>query len=98
PAARPPTSAPARAPALAQKRPPSGKLTFKEREELRGIEQAILTAEAAMVSLQDQLNDPLVYKERALEVPQLVRALDLARLEVDRLYARWQVLEARSPV
>ena len=35
-----------------------------------------------------------MYKTRAAEVPALVAALDAARAEVDRLYARWEELDA----
>jgi ABC transport system ATP-binding/permease protein len=75
---------------------PSGarKLTFKEKQELAGIEEAIATAESKVTELQTTLNDPSIYKSRAAEVPAIVAALDAARAEVDRLYARWQELEA----
>jgi ATP-binding cassette subfamily F protein uup len=70
------------------------KLTFKEKQELIGIEAAIEAAEARLQALQGALADPNIYKTRAAEVPQLVAALDEARAEVERLYARWQVLDA----
>ena len=47
-----------------------------------------------MAELQATLNDPSIYKARAAEVPGLVAALDAARGEVERLYARWQELES----
>ena len=40
------------------------------------------------------LNDPATYQKRSAEVPQLVAALEAARAEVERLYARWQELAA----
>ncbi|MCU1276747.1 MAG: transporter related, partial [bacterium] len=70
------------------------KLTFKEKQELEGIEAAISTAESKMAELQATLEDPTIYKSRSAEVPALVAALDAARADVDRLYARWQELEA----
>ena len=70
------------------------KLTYKEKQELAGIEAAIGAAEAKVGELQATLNDPSIYKSRAAEVPALVAALDTARAEVDRLYARWQELES----
>ncbi len=73
---------------------PAKKLSFKERHELDGIEAAIATAEARVNELQATLNDPTIYKSRAAEVPAIVAQLDAAKLEVDRLYARWQTLEA----
>jgi ATP-binding cassette subfamily F protein uup len=73
------------------------KLTFKERAELAAIEDTILAAEAAVVTLETTLQDPAVFKDRAAEVPALVRQLDAARLEVTRLYARWEQLAAIPP-
>jgi ATP-binding cassette subfamily F protein uup len=70
------------------------KLTFKEKQELEGIEAAISTAESKMAALQAELEDPTIYKTRAAEVPALVAAVDAARAEVDRLYKRWEELDA----
>jgi ABC transport system ATP-binding/permease protein len=69
------------------------KLTFKEKQELEGIEAAIADAEAKVASLQAELEDPAIYKTRAAEVPALVAAVDAARGEVDRLYKRWEELD-----
>jgi len=84
--------------AVAVEKPPSTapakKLSFKEKQELDGIETAIATAEARVNELQATLNDPTIYKSRAAEVPAIVAQLDAAKGEVDRLYARWQTLEA----
>jgi ATP-binding cassette subfamily F protein uup len=74
--------------------PAKRKLSYKEKEELKGIEEKILAAEQEVEALETSLNDPQIYKERASEVPSLVGALERARAEVDRLYARWQELEA----
>ncbi|MCA1664257.1 MAG: ATP-binding cassette domain-containing protein [Myxococcales bacterium] len=70
------------------------KLTFKEKQELDGMEAAISTAESKMAALQAELEEPTIYKTRAAEVPVLVAALDAARAEVDRLYKRWEELDA----
>jgi ATP-binding cassette subfamily F protein uup len=70
------------------------KLTYKERQELGGIEAAILAAEERVGSLEALLNDSAVYKERGAEIPTLVAELGAARAEVERLYERWQELEA----
>ncbi|MBI5478824.1 MAG: hypothetical protein HY906_08215, partial [Deltaproteobacteria bacterium] len=51
-------------------------------------------AEARVAELTATLNDPAVYRGRSRDVPALVAALDEARLEVDRRYARWQELES----
>jgi ABC transport system ATP-binding/permease protein len=70
------------------------KLTFKERQELSTIEQTILTAEQKVADLEQTLQNPAVYETRSAEVPSLVAALDAARHDVERLYARWQELDA----
>lgn len=94
-AAAPPRSESSRSPERASVRPPPPRrLTFNEQRELASIEEKILVAEQHVQELQDQLNQPAVYKERAAEVPALVAALDSARVEVERLYARWQELDA----
>jgi ATP-binding cassette subfamily F protein uup len=74
--------------------PAPRKLSFKEKQELAGIEAAITAAEARVAELQATLNDPAIYKSRAAEVPTLVTELDAARAEVERLYGRWQELES----
>ena len=80
-------------PAPARPAPPR-KLTFKEARELAGIEDAIAAAEATVATLEATLQDPGVYKERGPEVQTLVAELDAARAEVERLFARWQELDA----
>ncbi|HRI50588.1 MAG TPA: ABC transporter ATP-binding protein, partial [Pseudomonadota bacterium] len=69
-------------------------LTYNEQRELATIEEKILTAEEGVKELQEQLNQPALYKERAAEVPALVAALESARAQVELLYARWQELDA----
>ena len=70
------------------------KRTFKEAQELAGMEATILVAEARVAELEQTLSDPATFKDRALEVPALNAALDAARAEVERLYARWAELDA----
>jgi ATP-binding cassette subfamily F protein uup len=70
------------------------KLTFKEKQELAGIESAIEAAEREVAALETTLSDPSVFKERGAEVQALVGKLDAARVEVERLFARWQELDA----
>jgi len=70
------------------------KLTFKERQELAGIEAAIHEAEDQVGKLEAMLSDPTVFKDRGAEVHALITELDAARAEVERLFARWQELDA----
>jgi ATP-binding cassette subfamily F protein uup len=74
------------------KPPPPRKLTFKERAELDGIEGAIAAAEAKVNELEAQLADPAAYRDRGGR--DAIAALDAARAEVERLFARWQELDA----
>ncbi len=70
------------------------KLSFKERQELGGIEAAIATAEQKVATLEATLSDPAVFKDRGAEVQTMITDLDAARAEVERLFARWQELDA----
>jgi ATP-binding cassette subfamily F protein uup len=89
-----PAAAPAAKPTAAPAAPRPRKLTFKEKNELAGIETAIHEAERAVHDLEATLQDGSIYATRAAEVPALVASLDEARKKVDTLYARWQELEA----
>jgi ATP-binding cassette subfamily F protein uup len=70
------------------------KITFKEKHELAGIEEAIGAAEKKVTDLEATLSDPAVFKDRPTEVQRLVAELDAARAEVEKLYARWSELDA----
>jgi ATP-binding cassette subfamily F protein uup len=70
------------------------KLTFKEARELEAIEDTIAAAETRVGALEAELSDPGVFKDRPTEVPALITGLDAARAEVERLFARWQGLDA----
>jgi ATP-binding cassette subfamily F protein uup len=70
------------------------RLTFKEKQELAGLESRITAAESRVADLEKTLQDPTIYQTRGAEVPGLVAALDAARAEVEAAYARWQELES----
>ena len=94
---RPPE--PTRDEAVPRSRPPAPKvrprkLSFKQKQELSGIEAAIVSAEQAVADLERTLQDPAVYATRVADVPALVAELEAARGRVDALYLRWQELEA----
>jgi ATP-binding cassette subfamily F protein uup len=78
--------------APAPRRP--GKLSFKEQRELDGIEAAILAAEERKSSLEATLSDPATYQKDGASVARMRAELEQVSAEVERLYARWQELEA----
>jgi ATP-binding cassette subfamily F protein uup len=83
-----PVSAPSPAPAAKKK------LTWNEQRELEGIEDAIHRAEALVVELQAAVSDPAVIADH-VRMHAACDKLGQAQAEVERLYARWQDLEAR---
>ena len=89
--------APARTPGA---RPPapaaaSGSGTCEQRE-WDGMEQAILAAEGAVEACRRAAEDPGIASDPAA-LQTRYAALEAARAEVDRLYARWAELEAKQP-
>jgi ATP-binding cassette subfamily F protein uup len=69
------------------------RLSYRERQEWEGIEAAIAAAEEALAAADVAANDPAIASD-AEALHRAVIALDGARSEVDRLYARWAELEA----
>lgn len=66
------------------------KLTMAERKELEGMEDRILEAERKVEELEARLVEVQSDYE---EVPKVSAALDEAKLESEKLYARWEELE-----
>jgi ATP-binding cassette subfamily F protein uup len=90
PAARKPME---RSPERARAR--TKRLGYREQREWDGMEQAILDAESALATRQREVEDPeIVSDPTALQ--QRYAALEAARVEVERLYARWAELEAKQ--
>jgi len=71
-----------------------GKLSFKEQRELEGMEAAILGAEERKAALEAALGDPATYQKDGAAVAGMKAELEQVTADVDRLYARWQELEA----
>ena len=71
----------------------SRKLTFKEKNELSGIENAILTAEEVAQILESQVHDADFLATRFAEIPVMLEKLDAAKAMVAKLYHRWEELE-----
>jgi ABC transport system ATP-binding/permease protein len=84
-----PTPAPRRI-----ERPAGGrKLSWKEKQELDGMEEAILEAEARKEALSARLADPALYAEAPDEVARVTAEFKEVVERVDALYARWAELE-----
>jgi ABC transport system ATP-binding/permease protein len=71
----------------------SRKLSYREQQELAGIEDRIQEAESHKAELAARLADPLLYSETPDQIAQVSAAFQDAEAEVDRLYARWAELE-----
>jgi ATP-binding cassette subfamily F protein uup len=70
------------------------RLSWKEKKELEGMEEAILGAEARREELGARLADPALYATSAPdEVQRLTAEFRAASERVDTLYARWAELE-----
>jgi len=72
------------------------KLTFKEKQELEALPEQIEVLEDEKASLEEQLGDPALYKDRPGEVPGLTARLEAVPVELAALYARWEELEERA--
>ncbi|MFO0944674.1 MAG: ATP-binding cassette domain-containing protein [Planctomycetota bacterium] len=91
-AKKPPPPAPVK-PAV---RPVTSKkkgLSFKEKNELAGMEAAILEAETLVEKIHAKLSDPAVMNSH-VRLQEECQALEAAQARVNELYARWQELEA----
>ncbi|HYJ80034.1 MAG TPA: ATP-binding cassette domain-containing protein, partial [Longimicrobiaceae bacterium] len=88
--AAPKPAPPVQKPAGAER---SRKLTYRERQELDGMEAAILAAEERRDGLAARLADPGLYASPAEEVARLGADYRAAAAEVEALYARWAELE-----
>ena len=91
PAARKPSEPRVAEPLRARPR----RLGYREQREWDGMEQAILDAERAVEACQRDADDPAVASDPGA-LQQRYAALEAARADVDRLYARWAELEAKQ--
>ncbi|PYN35778.1 MAG: ABC transporter ATP-binding protein [Candidatus Rokuibacteriota bacterium] len=76
-------------------RPRPKRLGYREQREWEGMEQAILDAERALEACQREVDDPAIVSDPTA-LQQRYAALEAARADVDRLYARWAELEAKQ--
>ena len=81
--------------APARSAPPPRRLGYHEQREWNGMEPAILAAENAVTTCQHGVEDPAIASDPTA-LQERYAALETARAEVDRLYARWAELEAKQ--
>jgi ABC transport system ATP-binding/permease protein len=84
---------PAPAPRRTERPAGSRKLSWKEKQELEGMEEAILEAEARKEVLSARLADPSLYAGAQEEVARVTAEFREVVERVDALYARWAELE-----
>jgi ATP-binding cassette subfamily F protein uup len=73
---------------------PKRGLTYKEKQELAGIEAAIEAAETERDACRTAAEDPVVATQH-VELQKRYDALAAAQARVDALYARWQELDEK---
>src|SRR5882762_1570774 len=70
------------------------RLGYREQREWEGMERTILDAERTLEACQRAAEDPAIASDPTA-LQQRYAALEAARADVDRLYARWAELEAK---
>lgn len=70
------------------------RLKFNEQRELEAIEETIMEAEFAVSELENMFMSPDFHSKYGQQTRELSEQLESARQEVERLYARWEELEA----
>jgi ATP-binding cassette subfamily F protein uup len=85
-----PVAAPKAAPARRER---ARKLSYKETKELEGIEGVILAAEEELVRLETGYDDPAFYTKLLHEQQAWAAKIAASKVEIPRLYARWEELE-----
>jgi ABC transport system ATP-binding/permease protein len=68
------------------------RLSYMEKRELGGMEEAILEAESDVATMEAKLNDPSFYIEHADKARMNTEKLTTLKLRVTRLYERWEEL------
>jgi len=72
------------------------KLSYNEKQELQRLPVEIERAEAAAGEVEELLNDPALYADRAEEVPTIVARQAELQAQIDQLMARWMELESKA--
>lgn len=69
------------------------KLTWKEQQELNGMEDKIATSEARIQELENLFSSPDFYEKHGQQSVELTNELEAAREDLETLYSRWEELE-----
>ena len=85
-----PKTAASDTPAQTEKR----RLSYNEKRELEGMEEAILEAEEAVSQLENTMAAPGFYEQDHTQVQEVVKNLESVKTHVEILYARWEELSA----
>ena len=70
------------------------KLTWKEKKELEGMEEAILVAEEEVSRIEGLFADPEFHSKHGNKTSELTLKMDQAKNKATELYTRWEELEA----
>ena len=70
------------------------KLTWKEKKELEGMEEAILGAEEEVSRIEGLFSDPEFHSKHGNKTSELTLKMDQAKNKATELYTRWEELEA----
>lgn len=70
--------------------------SWKEEQEYKTMEAAILEAEGRAASLEQELYAPESAKKLGATLPERVKELEASKAEIERLYARWSELSERE--
>lgn len=74
----------------------AAKLSFNEKRELEALPGKISALETEQATLQQQLADPAIYRDRPTEVPTMNARLAAIDEELLALLERWEALEAKT--
>lgn len=72
------------------------KLSFKEIQELGGMEARISALEEEIAQKEEALNDPKFYADMGTGVADFMKALEGKREQLTSVYARWEELEEKK--
>lgn len=89
------------APARRQPSPDSAngrRLTYNERKELAGMEEAIEVGEAAVAAIESEIATPGFYEQDYERTRDVIQKLESEKKKAEDLYARWENLESRAHI